>query len=166
MSNDPFTPPSAELDNGTEIIYAGFWRRVGASLIDTIILLLVMLPLLFMLFGSDYFNSETDEMGFSSPLDVMINYIIPIGITIFFWVKFRATPGKMLLGCIVVNAQTGENLGVGRSIVRYFAYFISTIVLFLGFFWVAFDKRKQGWHDKIAGTLVLRKGSALPRSNA
>ncbi len=81
----------------------------------------------------------------------------------FFWIKFRATPGKMALACKVVNATTGENLGVGRAIVRYLAYFISGIFLGLGFLWIAFDKRKRGWHDMIAGTVVLRRDSALPQ---
>jgi len=39
---------------------------------------------------------------------------------------------------------------------RYFAYFISTIPLCLGFLWITFDRKKQGWHDKLAGTVVVR----------
>jgi uncharacterized RDD family membrane protein YckC len=70
---------------------------------------------------------------------------------------FKATPGKMAVGCEIVNAKTGEKLGIGRSIVRYLGYFVSTLPLGLGFLWVVFNKRKRGWHDLIAGTVVIRK---------
>ena len=47
--------------------------------------------------------------------------------------------------------------GLGRSILRFVGYWICWITLFIGFFWVGFDSRKQGWHDKIAGTVVVRR---------
>jgi uncharacterized RDD family membrane protein YckC len=46
---------------------------------------------------------------------------------------------------------------LGRSFLRYVGYWVVWITLFIGFIWVAFDGRKQGWHDKIAGTLVVRR---------
>jgi uncharacterized RDD family membrane protein YckC len=62
----------------------------------------------------------------------------------------------MLVSARVVDAKTGNSLSVGQSIGRYLAYFVSTIPLCLGFLWIAFDPRKQGWHDKLAGTVVVR----------
>jgi uncharacterized RDD family membrane protein YckC len=56
----------------------------------------------------------------------------------------------------VVDATTGNTLSVGQSIGRYLGYYVSMIPLFIGLIWVAFDKRKQGWHDKLAGTVVIR----------
>jgi uncharacterized RDD family membrane protein YckC len=71
--------------------------------------------------------------------------------------KYRATPGKMLFSLQIVKADTGAALTLKESVIRYFGYYLAAIPLFIGFFWVAFDKRKQGWHDKIAGTVVVRR---------
>ena len=62
----------------------------------------------------------------------------------------------MLLSLRVVDAKTGNSLSVGQSIVRYIGYFVAGIPFGLGIFWVGFDSKKQGWHDKIAGTVVVR----------
>ena len=62
----------------------------------------------------------------------------------------------------LVDAKTGEPPSTSQCIGRYFAYFVSTIPLFLGLIWVAFDSRKQGWHDKLAGTVVVRKKNREP----
>lgn len=55
----------------------------------------------------------------------------------------------------IVDAKTGGVPSTGQFIVRYLGYYIAMLPLFLGIFWVGIDKRKQGWHDKIAGTLVI-----------
>ena len=62
-----------------------------------------------------------------------------------------------MLGLHVVDAATGRNIGVGRAIGRFVGYIISAVPLYIGLIWVAFDPRKQGWHDKIASTFVVRK---------
>ena len=66
-----------------------------------------------------------------------------------------ATPGKMITRIKVVDAETGNKLSTGQRIGRYLAYYPATLPLFFGLIWVAFDKRKQGWHDKLARTLVV-----------
>lgn len=73
------------------------------------------------------------------------------------WLYKSATPGKMLFGLKIVGLGSEPNLSVGKSIGRYFAYYLSMLVLFHGFIWVAFDPRKQGWHDKLANTVVVKK---------
>ena len=75
---------------------------------------------------------------------------------IAFWLYKQATPGKMVLSARVVDAKTGDALTLKQSIGRYLSYFVSIIPLGLGLLWVAFDPRKQGWHDKLAGTVVIR----------
>jgi len=62
----------------------------------------------------------------------------------------------------VVDARTGGPLSVSQAILRYLGYFVSTIPLCLGLLWVGFDARKQGWHDKIAGTVVVRSKHRMP----
>ena len=82
--------------------------------------------------------------------------VLPAVAVIVFWHTRQATPGKQLLGLRVVDARTGARLSLGQAIGRYLGYFVSIVPLCLGLLWVAFDARKQGWHDKLAGTVVLR----------
>jgi uncharacterized RDD family membrane protein YckC len=73
---------------------------------------------------------------------------------IFFWVISGFTPGKALLGLRVVRSD-GQRLHLGRAVLRLIGYFIAALPLFLGFVWILFDNRRQGWHDKIARTYVI-----------
>ena len=86
---------------------------------------------------------------------VLIENLLPAAITIVLWALLGATPGKFLLECRVVDARTGRRPGWLRASVRYLCYFVSLLPLGLGFLWIAWDRRKQGWHDKLAGTLVV-----------
>lgn len=139
----------------SEFEYVGFWARVGASIVDTILMLLVITPLLVAVYGWAYFDAE--QTGFiAGPADVLISWVLPAVAVILFWLRKQATPGKMAVSARVVDAATGNSLSPGQSIGRYLAYFVSTLPLGLGLLWVAFDAKKQGWHDKLAGTVVVR----------
>jgi uncharacterized RDD family membrane protein YckC len=140
-------------DNDFE--YVGFWPRVGASIIDTIIILLITSPLLVAIYGWSYFTDEGKPL-IAGPADFLISWVLPAVAVILFWLYRQATPGKMAISARVVDARTGGTLSVGQSIGRYLAYFVAILPLFLGIIWVAFDPRKQGWHDKLAGTVVVR----------
>ncbi len=78
-------------------------------------------------------------------------------LTIILWVKFLGTPGKLLLDCQVVDADSFKPMSIKQAALRYVAYLASILPLLLGFLWVARDKRKQAFHDKIANTVVLHK---------
>lgn len=140
--------------------YAGFWRRVLASLIDTLLFALIG--------GFIYFLFSNDETIKMMPIDVgsglslqlvsSTNWLeqgIIVLVTIFMWMKFLGTPGKLVLGCHVVDAKTGRAVNAGQAVLRYVSYLVSIVPLGLGIFWIAWDKRKQGFHDKIAGTVVV-----------
>lgn len=134
--------------------YAGFWIRTVAALIDTIFIVIVVLPLLTIIYGTGYWDSESPVEGV---WDVLFNYLFPAIVVIVFWVYKSATPGKILTKLTIVDAKTGGKPSTGQFIGRYLGYFVSTIPFFLGIIWVAFDRRKQGWHDKLAGTVVIKK---------
>ncbi|MES2322722.1 MAG: RDD family protein [Pseudomonadota bacterium] len=136
----------------TEIEYAGFWIRLLATVIDSLLNATVTLPLMYAIYGPRYFDGESLIAG---PAEVVICYIIPPIVVMTMWVRFQATPGKMLLSLRVVDAVTGNSLGVVRAIVRYLGLFVSALFLFLGFIWIGFDRRKQGWHDKMGGSVVV-----------
>ena len=140
--------------DGNDLEYVGFWARVGAALIDTVVLMLIITPALVAVYGWEYFLAEGWVQG---PADVLISWILPAVACIWLWHKLRATPGKMLIGAEVVDSDTGEAITVGQSVIRYLGYFVSSLPLGLGLVWVAFDPRKQGWHDKMANTVVVRK---------
>jgi uncharacterized RDD family membrane protein YckC len=143
----------------TDVEYAGFWIRVGAALIDTLLILAVIVPLLAAIYGWGYFGAPHLIAG---PADFLISWVAPPVAIIAFWLYRQATPGKMVLSLRVVDAKTGNTLSVLQSIGRYLGYYVSMIPLFIGLIWVAFDSRKQGWHDKLAGTVVIRSKARGP----
>ena len=132
--------------------YVGFWVRFGASLIDSILMMVVLVPV-GRFFG---IGTSLDSMRFDSPAYIMVNGVLPAIAVILFWFYRQATPGKMAIGAKIVDAKTLGKPSNGQMIGRYFAYYLSTIVFLLGFIWIGIDARKQGWHDKLAGTLVVR----------
>ena len=134
--------------------YAGFWIRTLAAIIDTILLLAIIMPILLAIYGSDYWESESLIQG---TWDVLLNYLFPFFATIVFWIYKSATPGKMVTKLTIVDAKTGGKPSTGQLIGRYLGYYVSTIPLLLGIIWVGFDKKKQGWHDKLASTAVIKK---------
>ena len=132
--------------------YVGFWKRLFAFFIDSLVILAVIIPLLLAVYGSQYFART--EPGFVGVWDVLIQVVLPMIAVIVFWRYRGATPGKMLLSAKIVDAKTLGPPSTGQLIGRYFAYIVSSIFM-LGFLWIAFDKRKQGWHDRLAGTAVI-----------
>lgn len=151
-------------DGDQSFEYVGFWARAIASLVDMLVLVIVTWPLL-LLFYDVNTPITTREMATDTAY-IVISYVLPTVAIIALWLKYRATPGKMLFKAEVVDAQSLGAMSVGQSVLRYFAYVASWLPLFIGFVWVAFDDRKQGWHDKIAGTLVIRRKSSATASPA
>jgi uncharacterized RDD family membrane protein YckC len=146
--------------------YAGFWIRLWASIIDSILVAVIVQPIV----ANIYKNVETvtDPLSLDmadlilhsfapkGTLDVLLSWVLPAVAVVLFWVYRSATPGKMLVRAKIVDADTGGQPSLGQCIGRYFGYFVSIFTLFLGFLWIAFDPRKQGFHDKLAGTVVVR----------
>ena len=134
--------------------YVGFWRRLLAAAIDFLILFVVTTPILLAIYGRRYFALV--ESGASAGFwDFVIEYIVPALAVIAFWRRYGATPGKMAIGAKIVDAKTGERPSTARLVVRYFAYLVSALPFFLGFLWIGISRRKQGFHDKIARTMVI-----------
>ncbi len=145
--------------------YVGFWARFLAMLIDNIWVTIVLVLVLMGLFGQDFMamvamppDGSPEAMGMAAQGagSFLANLLLPAALILGFWVWKAATPGKMVISAKIVDAKTLGKPSTGQLIVRYIGYFISAFVFGLGFLWVAFDKRKQGWHDKIAGTLVVK----------
>ena len=135
-----------------DIEYAGFWIRVLAAILDTVLLLMVMIPLLLIFYGPGVFFA-TESLGLAYDA---INYGLPVLAVIVFWEYRSATPGKIMMGIYIVDAVTLQQPPFGCLVLRYLGYYVSILPLLLGLIWVGIDKRKQGFHDKIARTLVIK----------
>ena len=140
--------------------YAGFWRRLLAFLLDSFLFSAVVAPLLVLTYGRDYFYWSSEQTGLFAMyglIDFLLTTLLPLLLITGFWVKLGATPGKLLLDCRVVDANTLQPLGWKKALLRCVAYAASALPIYLGFVWIAVDKRKQGLHDKLAKTLVLHQ---------
>jgi len=135
--------------------YVGFWPRVGAAIIDTILILIIVAPLVTWIYGPEYWLS-TEIKLIAGPADFLISWVFPAIAAILFWIYRQATPGKMAIGAKIVDEKTGGKPSTGQLIGRYLGYYVSILPLMLGIIWVGIDSRKQGFHDKLAGTLVVR----------
>lgn len=142
-------------DSEIEYEYAGFWLRVGASLIDTVVLFTVVFSIIFALGMTGVVSVNAVGQKFTV-LDIVVQ-ILSVAFYVVCWMKYAGTPGKRLLKLKVLDAQTGNHLTAGQALLRYIGYIPSSLILCLGFIWVAFDSKKQGWHDKIAKTVVVRE---------
>jgi uncharacterized RDD family membrane protein YckC len=119
---------------------AGFWRRFAAALLDGIILAVVEIVLRIALKGA----------GSIVSLLVTIAYF-----TLFVGSARGQTPGMSALGIRVIGFDGSGSIGYGRAFIRWIGGYVSAIVIFLGFFWMLWDKEKQCWHDKFASDVVV-----------
>jgi len=148
----PEALPVLEAGQAPWIAFGGFWIRFAAYIIDGLILTLIGI-VLGVMFGVVFRSSVDAAQGLLS----LISLVVSIGYFVWSWVRSGSTPGMNLLGLRVVRDADGGPISWGRALLRYLGIVISTLALFIGLIWVAFDKRKRGWHDLIAGTVVIRK---------
>ena len=141
-------------DAKNNVVYAGFWLRFCAIIIDSILFILLLIPLPLIYGFGQYLNSG--PLSYLGVWHILLELILPITLTILLWLRFSATPGKMFLKLKIVDIKTSGPISFRQAIIRYIGYVPSIYCLLLGILWVAFDKRKQGWHDKLASTAVIR----------
>lgn len=145
------------------VLYGGFWQRLVALSIDMIIL--YIFTIILFLIGNLIVPFHYDSMYLTDTSSAFIYaiffpcYGMAVLINAAYFIYFHGTtgqtPGKKLLGLKVVRTD-GKPMTLGIAFLRWVGYIISKLPFFLGFIWVAFDGRKQGWHDKIAGTYVIK----------
>jgi uncharacterized RDD family membrane protein YckC len=138
-----------------EVTVIGFNRRLLAALYDGFLIAFLTFLLVFAIGFLGLFKdmfSETDPNRMRS-LMIVAGLVLSLLYFIISWGRSGQTIGKALTGTKVVRTD-GTPLGYGKAFLRYVGFIISALVLSLGFLWINFDGRRQGWHDKIAGTLV------------
>jgi len=160
--------------------YAGFISRLLAFIIDLIIINFICLFTVWMIstvslviqggsilhkLGETYGQINNFLTFLSSPLAYSIFYVsFFVGYHLFFWTIAGQTPGKAIIGVKIVPLKGGR-LRLRHSIIRYIGYYISAFSFGLGFFWIIFDDRRMGWHDKLAKTHVIYVWDAMPDEN-
>jgi len=144
------------------LVYAGFWLRFAAILIDG----LILLPLAIISFGFNFASNAATDNSVKIAI-VLVSMVYSIFCVVVQWLYFalqessraQATLGKRLLG-IQVTDRAGNRVGFGRASGRYFGKIISALILYIGFMMAGWTHRKQALHDMMADTLVVRKPTA------
>jgi uncharacterized RDD family membrane protein YckC len=148
---------------------AGFVSRLAAFVLDVVIV--SMSSIVFAALSSlilSFFGFSARDLSLEAParnslavLQIIIIALAALAVLLFipayfvlFWVLVGATPGQRILGLKVMRTGT-QRLSWWRAIVRYVGYWVSALPLFLGFLWILVDTRRQGWHDKLADTIVV-----------
>lgn len=140
--NSETSPPSTAYsgDGGPSGPRAGFWRRLGAALLDGILLGIVNVILIAALRTT------------GTVLAVLIS------LAYFTYLEGGATGqtlGKRALGIRIVSFDTGGAIGYARGFIRWIGRTLSSIPLCLGYFWMLWDGERQAWHDKLASAVVV-----------
>lgn len=120
--------------------YASFGRRLGGYLIDFVIIALV---------------GTVPSVIVPSLTGTAISFVISFSYVVLLNAN-GGTLGKRSLGMRLQNRETGENIGIGMAVVRYFVAIASGLAIGIGYLWVLWDANKQTWHDKAAGSVVVK----------
>jgi uncharacterized RDD family membrane protein YckC len=135
--------------------YGGFWMRICASIIDGIILtffsILVRLSL-----GLKIITHTTPSEK-NEALATLLIFLCNFFYLSVFQAQFKGSIGKHCMGLVLVDAENLTNMSLPQSVGRLVMQYVSIIVFFLGLITISFSRRKQGWHDLAAGTLVIKK---------
>jgi uncharacterized RDD family membrane protein YckC len=136
----------------TQMVYAGFWIRFFAKVIDGVILQVVNFVIRLIFIG---IAADPQKQLAMIWITFGVSMLIAACYSIFFVGKFGATPGKMALRLQIVTA-TGGKVNYARATARYFSEFLSSITLMIGYIMAGFDDQKRALHDRICDTRVIR----------
>jgi uncharacterized RDD family membrane protein YckC len=142
--------------------YAGFWIRLAAYVIDYIVVFVAQM-IIYTIFGVSMFGAasmDPEAAGmFESTGSVLAVLITSVGGILYYVLMEssakQATLGKMAVGLIVTD-DNGGRMSFMRALGRFFAKILSAMILFIGFIMIGFTERKQGLHDIICSTLVVK----------
>lgn len=125
--------------------YAGFWSRFLAYFIDGVVVAFAGVIGVFIVLVV----TGSEALGYAVYFVVLVAY--------FTWGNASgATLGKKALGIRVVSLASGDEIGLGAALGRLVVWWLGTIPLYLGWFWMVWDKKKQTWHDKAVGSVVVK----------
>jgi uncharacterized RDD family membrane protein YckC len=142
-----------------EVEYAGPGRRLAALIIDiTLVSAIIAGGLLaWMTIGGKTPDSGSSAFHFAAGVGAL--FTLTLKVTLDAWLQ--GTPGLRLMDCRLVDARSGLGIGLVRSVKRTLGLVLAVLPVLLGLLWMLWNKRRQGWHDLLAGSVVIREDEAL-----
>lgn len=170
MNDQPPAPawqtPPEEPGPAPGVQFAPHGERLVAYIIDALIVGLLLIVTVVVFVGAVLAGTSVGSSGTATvnPLAaiggivfVVLVFVLAFGYFPFFWARGGQTPGMKLFRLYVVRDADGGPISAGQAILRLIGYWINGIVLYIGFIWVFIDARRRGWHDLIAGTVVIKR---------
>ena len=170
--------PKEEVGPAPGIKFAGHGSRLVAYIIDSLILLVIYV-VVFSIASIAFVGAAATSVDFTTgiPNDIptgfptpavagaiglfgilfVLSFVIAFAYFPFFWARSGQTPGMRPFGLYVVRDSDGGKITVGAAVLRLIGMWVSAIPVYLGFIWIFIDPRRRGWHDLIAGTVVIER---------
>lgn len=142
-----------------DVEYAGPGRRLAALIIDSILVAAIIAGglLAWVTLGGKAPDSDSRAFHFAAGGAVL--FTLTLKVTLDAWLQ--GTPGLRLMDCRLVDARSGLGIGLVRSVKRALGLILAILPVLLGLLWMLWNKRRQGWHDLLAGSVVIREDEAL-----
>jgi uncharacterized RDD family membrane protein YckC len=153
MTSGGWLVPDQEPGPAPGLAFGGFGARLVAYIVDIVIFSVIATILLII---------GTVAAFASAGIGGVFLMFLLIGVASlayfpYFWATSGSTPGMRMMGLRVVRDIDGGPISVGQAVLRLIGYWVSGAVLYLGYIWIFIDKRHRGWHDLIAGTVVVQR---------
>ena len=148
------------------IEFAGHGGRLVAYIIDTILIGVVCTVILIIGFvafsaGATVVGNKVTSVSTPGAILFLLSWTLAFAVIIlyfpFFWARGGQTPGMRPFGLRVVRDRDGSRIGWGTALLRLVGLYVASAVLYIGLIWIFIDKRRRGWQDLIAGTVVIKR---------
>ena len=164
QSANQWTAPPEPPGPAPGVAFAPLGERFLAYLIDVIIVtIFIMLAAIVAsavfasgLSGTPQNPSVTPAAAGGFGLIMLIVFVVATAYFPWFWMRGGATPGMKRFNLRVVNDKDGGRVTGGQAVLRFIGLWVSSLVFYLGYIWALIDSRRRGWHDLIAGTVVIK----------
>ncbi len=150
--------PAEEEGPAPGIRFAGHGARLVAYIIDTIVVTVLMFVVL-LVFGALVTGAAVSGSAGLAVGGGLLLVLAVVALALlyfpFFWARGGQTPGMKLFRIRIVRDRDGGPISGGQALLRLLGYFVNGVVFYIGYVWILVDKRRRGWHDLIAGTVVI-----------
>jgi uncharacterized RDD family membrane protein YckC len=157
-------PPSSNWQGTPEegpapgVRFGGYGARLVGYIVDGLIqgVVFTLVSIILLAIGVGAINTDSGAVAGASVITwIVLGFLITFLYFPYFWTHGGQTPGMRLFHIRVVRDSDGGPVGWGSAFLRLIGYWISSMVFYIGFLWVFVDRRRRGWFDLIAGTVVI-----------
>lgn len=142
------------------LAFASHGARLGAYIVDVIIATVIIVIIAIvggLITAAGAVGGGVAGAAGGITLLVLAVIVVTFGYFPYFWATSGSTPGMKMFGLLVVRDRDGGKISAGQAVLRLIGYWVSSFVFYLGYIWIFIDKRHRGWHDLIAGTVVVQR---------